>query len=188
MGIDYLDINSKTITKHYPLLPLNETLRHLEIANICTKMDKRGPYNLHRVKEEDAYMLSIRTLYGLIELTVIQFVTTNAQADFQGYINYSTREAFDDVASTCLDDVLMHSDSEEEPVGHVPWILQQFLEAGIYLNPEKCGVHKETVKYLGLIISTKGISMNNEMVETVLNWSQENKTMNGWLNILFEVQ
>ena len=66
--------------------------------------------------------------------------------------------------------------------------MQRLLEAGLYLKPEKCEFHKETVRYLGLIISTKGISMDEDKVETVRNWSKEKKTEKGRLNNLFEVQ
>jgi len=66
--------------------------------------------------------------------------------------------------------------------------MQRLLEAGLYLKPEKCEFHKETVRYLGLIISTKGISINEDKVETVRNWSREKKTENGRLNNMFEVQ
>jgi len=118
----------------------------------------------------------------------MQFGTTNAPADFQGYINNTIREALDDFASAYLDDILIYSDSEEEHVGHVKWIMQRLLEAGLYLKPEKCEFHKEKVRYLGLIISTKGISMDEDKVETVRNWSREKKTENGRLNNLFEVQ
>jgi hypothetical protein len=62
------------------------------------------------------------------------------------------------------------------------------LEAGLYLKPEKCEFHEETVRYLGLILSTKGISIEEYKVETVQNWSREKMTENGRLNNLFEVQ
>jgi hypothetical protein len=55
----------------------------------------------------------------LYELTVTQFGTTNAQADFQGYINNAIREALDNFGSVYLDDFLIYSDPEEEHVGHV---------------------------------------------------------------------
>ena len=86
------------------------------------------------------------------------------------------REALDDFASAYLDDVLIYSNSEEEHVGHVKWIMQSLLEAGLYLKPEKCEFHKDTEKYLCLIISTKGISMDKDKVETVRNCSREKKT------------
>jgi len=55
---------------------------------------------------------------------VMQFGTTNAPADLQGYINNAIREALDDFASAYLDVVLIYSNSEEEHVGHVKWIMQ----------------------------------------------------------------
>jgi hypothetical protein len=66
--------------------------------------------------------------------------------------------------------------------------MQQWLEAGLYVKPEKCEFHMEIERYLGLIISTKGISMNEDTIQTVWNWSREKKTENGCLKNLFEVQ
>jgi len=172
----------------YPLRLIQETLNLLGKARLYTKLNVRGVYNLLRIKQEDEHKLAFRTRYGLYEPTVMRFGTTNAPADFQGYINNAIREALDDFDSAYLDDVLIYSDSEEEHVGHVKWIMQRLLDAGLYLEPEKCEFHKETVRYLGLIISTKGISMNEDNVGTVRKWSWENKTENERLNNLFEVQ
>jgi hypothetical protein len=69
-------------------------------------------------------VLALRIRFGLFEPTVMQFGTTNAPADFQGYINNAIKEALDGFASAYLDDVLIYSDSEEEHVGHVKWIMQ----------------------------------------------------------------
>jgi len=145
--IDYRDINSKTIKNRYPLPLIKETLNLLGKARVYTKLDVRGAYNLLRVKEGEEHKLAFRTRYGLFEPTVMQFGTTNALADFQGYINNAMREALDDFESAYLDNVLIYSDSEEEHVSHVKWIMQRLLEAGLYLKPEKCEFHKETVRY-----------------------------------------
>ena len=62
---------------------------------------------------------------------------------------------------------------------HVNWLMQCVSEAGLYLKPEKCEFQKQTVKYLSLIISTKGIAMDDDKVETVHNWSREKNMANG---------
>jgi hypothetical protein len=87
--IDYRDINSKTINIRYPSPLIQETLDLLAGARIYTKLDVRGAYNLVRVKEGDEHKLAFRTRYGLFEPLVMQFGTTNAPADLQGYINYT---------------------------------------------------------------------------------------------------
>ena len=167
--IYYRDINSKTVKNWYPLPLIKETLNLLGRARIYMKLDVRGAYNLLRVEEGDEHKFAFRTRYGLYEPTVMQIGTTNGPAEFQGYINNAIREALDDFASAYLDDVLIYSNSEEEHIGHVKWIIQQLLEAGLYLKPEKCEFHKETLRYLGLIISTKGISMGKDKVQTIRN-------------------
>jgi hypothetical protein len=185
---DYQDMNCKTIKNRYPLPLIKDMLNQLGKARIYTKLDVQGAYNLLRVKEGDEHKLAFRTRYAFYEPTVMQFGTTNAPADCQGYINDAIREALDIFASACLDDVLIYSDSEEEHVGHVEWILQRLLEAGLYLKPEKHEFHKEAVRYLGLIITMQGIALVADKVETLRNWSREKKTKNGRLNNLFEVQ
>ena len=140
------------------------------------------------MKGGDEHKLTFRARYGLFEPTVMQFATTNAPADFQGYTNTAIREALDDFASAYLDDFLIYGNSEDEHVRYVKSIMQRLLEAGLYLQPEKCQFHKETVRYLCLIISTKGIAMDEDKVETVWNCSREKKTKKGRLNNLFKVQ
>jgi len=186
--IDHQDINSKRIQNWCPLPVIWETFNLHWGAKIYTKHDVRGAYNVLRVKVEDEHMFDFRTGYGLFEPMVMQFGTMNAPADFQGYINNTIREALDDFASAYLDDILIHSNSEDEHVQHVKWIMQRLLEAGWYLKPKKCEFHKKTVRYLGLRILTKCISMDEDTVKTVRNQSWERKTQNGRLNSLFEVQ
>jgi hypothetical protein len=186
--IDYPNINSKTVKNRYPLPLIKETLDLLAGARIYTLLDVRGAYNPVRVQKGDEHKLAFRTRYGLFEPLVMQFGTTNAPADFQGYINDTIREALDRFASAYLDNILIYSNSIEEHEEHVKWIMERLLKAGLYLKPEKCEFHKETVKYLGLIISTNGVSMDPDKVDTVRNWSREKKTANGRLNNLFEVQ
>jgi len=134
-------MNSKTIKNRYPFPLIEETLNLLGKAQIYTKLDARGVYNLIWVKERDEHKVAFRTRYELYEPTVTQFGTTNAPADFHGYIINAIREALDDFASAYLDDELIYSDSEEEHVGHVKWIMQRLLEAGLYLKPEKWEFH-----------------------------------------------
>jgi hypothetical protein len=79
----------------------------------------RGAYNLVRVKKGDEHKFAFRTRYGLFVPLVMQFGTTNAPADFQGYINHTIREALDYFASAYLDDILIYNNSIEEHEEHV---------------------------------------------------------------------
>jgi len=103
---------------------------------------------------------------------VLPFGTTYATADFQWYIN-AIREVVEDCASAYLHDVLIYKNLEREHVELVKWVMQHVLEAGLHLNIEKHESHKETVQYLGLYTSTKGISTDPDKVETIQNCRRE---------------
>jgi len=119
---------------------------------------------------------------------IVQFGTMNAPANFEEYFNHIIMEPLDDYVSADLDDILIYSNSEEEHEKYAKWVMPRLLEARFYLKPEKCEFHKETFSYPGLNISTNGISINGDMIETVSNWSREKKTNNGRWNNLIEVQ
>ena len=70
---------------------------------------------------------------------------------------------------------------------HVKWIMQRLLKAGLYFKPEKCALHEETVRFLALIRSTNGMSLHDDEVEMVWNWSREKMTKNGRQNDIFQV-
>jgi hypothetical protein len=139
--IDYWDINSKTIRNRYPVTWIYATLKLFGDARIYTKLDVRGAYNFLQVKEADEHKLAFRTRYGLYEPTVMQFGTTNAPADVQGYKLNAIRESLDDFASAYLDGILIYINSEGDHVGHVKSIMQQLLVAGLYVEPKQCEFH-----------------------------------------------
>jgi len=185
--IDYWYINRKMIKNQDPLPLLQEKLNLLWKAWIYTMLDVEGATDLRRVKEGEESNLASWTGYCLFEPRVVLFGTNNAPTCSQRYIINAIREALDDFTSAYLDEILIYSDSEEAHEEYVKWVMKQLLEAGLYLKPEKCEFHMETVRYLRLNISTKGISMDEDKVETVWNWSCEKKTKNGRLSNLFEV-
>jgi hypothetical protein len=158
------------------------------MARIYRKLDVQGVYNLVRGKARDEHKLAFRNRYGLYEPSVKEFAMTNATADVQGYMYNALWEALDDFELAYLDNIMIYRDSEQEHVGHVKWIMQQLLEAGLYLKPEQCEIHTGSLRYFSLIISTKGIAMDEDKIETIRKSSREKNTENGPQISLFKVQ
>ena len=98
---------------------------------------------------------------------MMPFRLTNAPASFQHFINDILRPFLDQFCTAYLDDILIYSPSLEEHQEHVRKILGTLQKAGVHLKPEKCEFHKESVKYLGLIIRRNGVSMDPRKVEAI---------------------
>ena len=69
-----------------------------------------------------------------------------------------------------LDDILIYSENKADHIALVKRVLTRLLEHKLAIAPEKCEWHKCKVNFLGYIISTDGVEMDQEKIKTVLEW------------------
>ena len=69
-----------------------------------------------------------------------------------------------------LDDLVVYSSSVEEHVGHLREVLGRFQKAGFTLNPEKVKLGATEIKYLGNLLSPRGIRMLPDRVAAILQY------------------
>jgi hypothetical protein len=98
------------------------------------------------------------------------FGLTNAPATFQGLVQDILRPHLDKFVIVYIDDILIYSKDEDEHVHHVCKVLELLREHKMYGKVTKCEFFKESVKYLGHIISSKGIATDPKKVESIQNW------------------
>ena len=170
--VDYRGLNKITIKNRYPLPLISELLDRLKDAKLFTKLDLRGAYNLIRIKAGDEWKTAFRTRYGHFEYMVMPFGLTNAPATFQAYINEVLREHLDDFCVAYLDDILIFSPDKELHVKHVRLVLDKLQAAGLYVKLEKCLFHVLEIDFLGYVLSTTGVSMEHDRVNTIRDWPE----------------
>ena len=139
-------------------------------AKFFTKIDLRAGYNNVRVADGHEWKTAFRTRYGAFEYLVMPFGLTNAPSAFQFFMN----DIFHDMVDICvviyLDDILIYSMDEETHTQQVRKVLERLRENHLHAKPEKCSFHTDTVEYLGVIISPKGVSMDLEKVKAITSW------------------
>ena len=99
------------------------------------------------------------------------FGLSNAPASFQGYINKILAEKLNIFVIVYLDDILIHT--EDQGRGHVEairWVLDILRKNGLFANLKKCRFHKDEMRFLGYVVSSQGIWMEDEKIEAVRNW------------------
>ena len=168
--MDYRRLNNVTIKNRYPLPLPAEIVDRLRDVKYFTKMDLKGAYNLIRIKEGEEWKTAFRTRYGLYEYCVMPFGLCNAPASFQGLINNVLREHLDQFVTAYLDDILVYSKTLEEHRRHVTAVLEKLAQARLQVKLEKTEFHKESVEFLGSIVSREGLRMDQSKVRSILEW------------------
>jgi hypothetical protein len=70
-----------------------------------------------------------------------------------------------------INDILVHSRSEEEHEEHLRLALQKLREHRLYVKLSKCEFWMKQVAFLGHVISKGGISVDPRKVQDVLSWN-----------------
>ena len=66
--------------------------------------------------------------------------------------------------------ILIYSKNEEDHEEHLRMALQLLREHKLYAMLNKCDFYQNKIHYLGHIISEKGIYVDPEKIETIMNW------------------
>jgi transposase InsO family protein len=168
---DYRHINEWTVKNNYPLPLISQLVDKLKGAKLFTKMDLRWGYNNIRIKEGDEWKAAFVCHKGSFEPLVMYFGMCNSPATFQEMMNELFSD-MDNVVIIYLDDLMIFTktDSEEEHDRLILKVLQRLAENDLFVKPEKCTFKAKEVDFLGMVVSAKGISMNEGKVHAIRNW------------------
>ena len=71
-----------------------------------------------------------------------------------------------------FDDIIIYSKSLEEHKGHLKTVFQELRDNKLYVNGKKSEFFLQEIRYLGHIISKKGIRMDLEKLKIIEEWPQ----------------
>jgi hypothetical protein len=125
-------------------------------------------------KESDKIKTAFSTRQGQFQFTRMPFGLCSAPATFQRVMSSILRDFSWKTCLLYLDDILVFGNNLENHNTRLRSILQRFREANIKLSPSKCVFMRQSVKYLGHIISADGISTDPDKVAAVKNWPTPN--------------
>jgi len=105
------------------------------------------------------------------EPMVMYFRLTNSSTTFQTMINDLFRDFINQGdTATFINDILVATDTEEGHNELVEEILKRLEENDLFVKPKKYKWKVREVEFLGVVISPRGVEMQKEKVEGVLNW------------------
>ena len=156
--VDYRKLNAATKKDSFPLPRIDDTLDMLHGKKYFTTLDLASGYWQIELEEGSKEKTAFIVGNSLYEFNRMPFGLCNAPATFQRLMTQILRKVLGSSALVYLDDVIIFSDSFEDHLGHIREVFQFIKEAGLKLKLKKYQFVRESVEYLGHIISADGIA------------------------------
>ncbi len=168
--VDIRSINAVTKSDIYPLPAVRDVLDALNGSVYFTILDENSGFFQIVVAPEDREKLAFLTQDGLYEFLRMPFGTKNGPAVFQRVMDIVLAGLKWKVCVVYLDDTVVCGKTFEIHLENLRQVLERLRDSGLTLNPKKCSFCQTSIKFLGHMVSSAGISTDPEKIKAIVNF------------------
>jgi hypothetical protein len=165
--VDFRNLNRSSKKENYPLPKMEHILQRVTGASMISMIDGFSSYNQISVLPEDREKTTFTTPWGTFMYAKMPLGLMNAGTTFQRAMDIAFFGERDKFVIIYLDDITVFSISDKEHCCHLRKVFVKFRRFGLSLNPKKYLFSMKEGKFLGHIVSTKGVRINPSRVEAI---------------------
>ncbi|KAM1656066.1 hypothetical protein ACFX2K_008255 [Malus domestica] len=172
MCVDYTDLNKGCPKDSFPLPLIDRLINSTAGCELLSFMDAYSGYNQILMNPSDQEHTAFTTDRGLYCYKVMPFGLKNAGATYQRLVNSMFAEQIGKNMEVYVDDMLVkskHADQHITDLSETFTILKRYR---MRLNPNKCAFGVGSGKFLGFMISQRGIEANPEKIKAILDMKE----------------
>jgi hypothetical protein len=172
--IDFTDLNKACPKDEFPLPRIDSLVDAAASSKLMSLLDCYSGYHQIWMKKEDEPKTSFITPSGTYCYLRMPEGLKNARGSFSRMTAKVLHSQIGRNVLTYVDDIIVKSTKQENHIAHLQETFANFRQVGLKLNPEKCVFEVKKGKFLGCLVSTKGIEANPSKIEAILRMEPPN--------------
>lgn len=169
MCVDFSNLNQACPKDYSPLPRIDYLVDSASGHQLLSFIDAFLGYNQIMMTEEDCEKTAFITNSGTYFYKVIPFGLKNAGATYQRLVNQMFKQQIGRNMEVYVDDMLVKSVRMDR---HIDNLHESFLVLRSYrtkLNPLKCVFGVGSGKFLGFMITSRGIKVNPDKIKAIID-------------------
>jgi len=165
--LDPQNLNNNILREHYHIPLHSELTCELANAKYFSKLDAKMAFWQIPLDKESQKLCTFGSPFGRYCYLRLPYGITSASEVF----HKSLTQMFDDLqgVKVYVDDLIVWGVTKDEHDSRLKKVLDRARQSNLVLNAEKCEYRVKEIKYLGEIISDKGVHTDPDKVEAVKN-------------------
>lgn len=169
MCIDFHDLNKACSKDHYPLPRIDQLIDSMAGCEILSMMDASQRYHQIPLDPADQSNVAFVTSTGAYCYQVMPLGLKNAGATYQRLVDKMFHPQLGRNIEFYVDDMLVKSEKDKSHIKGFEETFETLRKYGIKLNPKKCAFGVRAGKFLGYMVTERGVEVNPKKVEAIMN-------------------
>ena len=169
MCVDFIDLNKAYPKDNYPLPRINQQVDSTAGHKLLSFMDAFSGYNQIRMDEVDQEKTFFVTSQGLFYYEVMPFGLKNTGATYQRLVNHMFRPQIGRNVEIYVDYMLAKSLDEGKHLDDLQETFNTLKRYNMKLKTSKCAFGVASGKFLGFMVSYRGIEANPKKIKAILD-------------------
>ena len=169
MCVDFTDLNKTSPKDSYPLPRIDQLVDSTASHRLLSFMDAFSGYDQIKMDETDQEKTSFLTSQGLFCYKMMPFGLKNARETYQKLVNHMFHPQIGRNVEVYVDDMLVKSLDEERHLDNLHETFDTLRRHQMKLNPKKCAFGVSSGKFLGFMVSQRGIEANPDKIQAILD-------------------
>ncbi|CAL8992967.1 unnamed protein product [Prunus brigantina] len=167
--VDYTNLNKACPKDNFPLPRIDQLVDSTSDNQLLSFMDAYSGYNQIMMHEDDKAKTSFIIERGTYSYKVMPFGLKNAGATYQRLVNKIFKEQIGKTMEVYVDDMLVKVPERADHIENLAEAFSLLRKYHMKLNSSKCTFGVSSGRFLGYLVTQRGIEAHPNQIKAILN-------------------